>query len=179
MAALHALGPQVWMTQLRDVAQWWRERASFRVEPVDAPGGTRIDVRCSERARLLVRDWNCVGTAGTWNERWSVLDARSLRVNDGTRPFVGAVGTDPATANFLTEQGYVVDRGAGARRCTVVLRREDVAALGTRRGLVEHIEASQGPLIKLARWPDGTRSAFCFAGDLDALSLRDYARRLR
>jgi hypothetical protein len=179
LRALRALGPQVWMTQLRDVACWWRERASCRIERVEGPAGMRIDVHCSKRARVLVRDWDRARAGGAWNERWSVVHARSFSVDDGTRPFVGAVGLDPETAGFLTEQGYVVDTSARAAACTTVLRREDVAALGTRRALVEHIETSRGPLIKLARWPDGARSAFCFAGDLDALSLRDYARRLR
>jgi len=44
--------------------------------------------------------------------------------------------------------------------------------------LIEHIEASPGPLMKLGRWPDAAKSAFCLAGDLDALSLRDYMGRL-
>ena len=35
-----------------------------------------------------------------------------------------------------------------------------------------------GPVIRLWPWPNGMRSALCITGDLDALSLLDYAARL-
>jgi hypothetical protein len=39
------------------------------------------------------------------------------------------------------------------------------------------VRVSNG-MRKFSRWPHEAKRAFCFAGDLDALSLRDYGRRL-
>ena len=44
--------------------------------------------------------------------------------------------------------------------------------------LIRYIEESEGPLMRFSNWPSEAKSALCLAGDLDALSLRDYARRL-
>jgi hypothetical protein len=44
--------------------------------------------------------------------------------------------------------------------------------------MVRLIEEAQGPLVKFGAWPDGSKSALCLSGDLDALSLFDYTARL-
>jgi len=44
--------------------------------------------------------------------------------------------------------------------------------------LIETIEASPGPLVRYWRWPDGAKSALAVTGDMDALTLLDYAARL-
>jgi hypothetical protein len=46
------------------------------------------------------------------------------------------------------------------------------------RTIVEKIENAESPLARLARWPNGARSAFCVTGDIDALVLWDYGLRL-
>jgi hypothetical protein len=33
-------------------------------------------------------------------------------------------------------------------------------------------------LVRLARWPNGARAALSVTGDVDALTIRDYTRRL-
>lgn len=80
-----------------------------------------------------------------------------------------------ATASFLHEHGYVVDTSDDAVHCSVYL--DDVTRADGEVELLERIESSAAPLLKLGRWPNGARSALCIAGDLDALSLGDYASR--
>jgi len=53
-----------------------------------------------------------------------------------------------------------------------------MARLTSQVELIEHIEASTGPLIRYWRWPEGARSPMCVTGDVDALTLLDYAARL-
>ena len=103
-----------------------------------------------------------------------MLDARTVEVDAPIRPFVGAVGADGGTVAFLTEMGYVVDDGPNARECTLVLD----GAVRSPVELIRYIEESEGPLMRFSKWPSEAKSALCLAGDLDALSLRDYARRL-
>jgi hypothetical protein len=174
-----ALSPAVWLTQLREVARWWRERAGFAVRLSQRDGLLTVDFDCSTRATVLGRGLpRANGRA--WDDDWSVIEGRQLRIGDGeTRPFIGASDVEAPTIALLREQGYVVDTGDRARECGIVLDRAVLDRLRTPRALIEHLEADPAPLVKYARWPDGARSALCLAGDLDALSLRDYAQRLR
>jgi peptidoglycan/xylan/chitin deacetylase (PgdA/CDA1 family) len=176
LAAARACRPAMWRAQLRDVASWWAEKEAFSAELVRADDGLRLHLRCSDRATVLVRDWDPRGGVYAWDGRWSVLAARSVPIADGRRPLLGAVGVAPATVAFLRDQGYIVDDGHDAHRCALVLT--DAAETETPVALIDRIERSPGPLIRFSRWPDGAKSAFCFAGDLDALSLRDYVGRL-
>jgi hypothetical protein len=170
------LRPAVWLTQLRELARWWRERAVFGAHVVPERGGLRVVLECSDGATVLVRDWAVDGAP--WNDRWSVAAARELLFHGSPRPLVGVRGLDAGTLGFLREQGYVLDAGPEADDCGVVLDPDLVERLGNPVSLIEHIETSPGPLVRFSRWPDGAKAALCFAGDLDALSIRDYARRL-
>ncbi len=175
LAEARRLRPRVWLTQLRELAAWWLERAavSLRCGP-----GPRLVVQGSERATVLVRDWPWEAPRRPWDGSWQLLEAREVALDGSVRPLLGARGVGDDTVAFLREQGYLLDTGEHAPDCSVVLDGETVRKLGDRPRLLEHIERSPGPLVKLSRWPDGLKGAICFAGDLDALSLWDYAQRL-
>ena len=177
--AARAQRPTVWLTQLRDIAAWWRERSAFGVRTTAQGGGLVLDFDCSARATVLVAHWPWPATLRPWDGAWSVLDDRTVRIDGAPRPFVGVTGVDAATVAFLTEQGYVVESGADAAACSVSLSGRDVQRLKTPRAMIEELERSTKPLVRYSRWPSEAKSAFCLAGDLDALSLRDYAQRLR
>jgi peptidoglycan/xylan/chitin deacetylase (PgdA/CDA1 family) len=176
LTAAGACRPAMWRTQLRDVARWWVEKDGFSTSLVRHDDGLRLELHCSDRATVLVRDWEPSDAARPWDGRWSALERRSVPIAAGPRPFVGAVGLEPVTVAFLRDQGYVVDDGEDARRCALVLTPAELPDSPV--ALIDRIERSHGALIRFSRWPDGAKSAFCFAGDLDALSLRDYAGRL-
>lgn len=179
LQAASAQRPAVWMTQLRHVARWWREREAFGVTSSLEDGTLSVELDCSDRATVLVRGWRWGGRLTPWNGEWSVIDDRTLRIADGTRPFVGVSGVDEPTIAFLREQGYIIEDGEHASRCSLPLSGANVERLGSRRAVTDHLERSEAPLIRFSRWPAEAKSAFCFAGDLDALSLREYADRLR
>ena len=172
------LQPRVWMTQLRDVARWWDQRAAFAVRAALDGALLQIELDCSERGTVLVRDWNGDGKTKPWDGRYSVLLDRAVSVDSKLRPFVGARGASEQTVAFLREQGYAVEVGDEASSCTVVIDEAVDAALETDVQRLEFVESTQGPLLRFWRWPDEAKSAFCFAGDLDALSLREYAARV-
>jgi hypothetical protein len=58
----------------------------------------------------------------------------------------------------------------------VFLRIERFAA-GDELGLLSDLERGTVPLVRLGRWPNGAGSALCLTGDLDALTIWDYALR--
>ena len=172
------LRPRVWVTQLRDVGRWWRERAAFTAEW--ATDGDRLRVRfaCSPRGTILAKNVELDAPTHSWDGAYAVVEGRELTLEAGQRPFVGVAPSAPATTvEFLREHGYVVDTSSEATRCSIYLDEAALAQLGNEVALVEAIEASSAPLVKFGRWPDETRSALCVAGDLDALTLGDYAAR--
>jgi glycosyltransferase involved in cell wall biosynthesis/peptidoglycan/xylan/chitin deacetylase (PgdA/CDA1 family) len=179
LAEARRMRPGVWVTQLRDVSRWWREKAAFGVDQCAGPSGGRcVRLRCSDRATVLVRHLDAPHLA-PWSGSYRVLEGRTLDVPGHVRPFVGLAPDVPNRAiSFLGEQGYILEHGETARECGVYLDADCVSRLETDVRLVDHIEALPAPLIRFWRWPDEYRSALCVSGDIDALTLIDYAARL-
>jgi hypothetical protein len=84
----------------------------------------------------------------------------------------------PGAIAFLRDQGYIVEAGPRARGSSIYLSSADLAGYQDPVRLLSHIEASPAPLVRFWRWPAGARSALCVTGDLDALSITDYAARI-
>jgi hypothetical protein len=173
------LEPRVWVTQLRDVNEWWREKARFTVDRVGNQHGLHLTFHCSDRATILVRHLDIGVPTRRWHGSYRVVDGRSVPLGPHERPFVGVSPDTPsALVAFLQEQGYIVESGAEASLCAVYLSPTELAALHNQVELIAFIETSSAPLIRFWRWPEGTGSALCVTGDLDALSLTDYAARV-
>lgn len=172
------LTPAVWVAPLRAINRWWREKSSFAVQVADEPDSMTIHFDCSDRATVLVRNVETSEPLRPWDGDYQILTGRTLRIPPGQRPFIGLAPSAPAeTATFLREQGYIVETGDEATRCTLYLEPETLARLTSEVGLIDHIESSPAPLVRFWRWPDGAKSALSITGDADALSLRDYLSR--
>ncbi len=189
------LQPPVWITRLRDINNWWREKSSFAVALSHTPTGLRISFNCSERATILVKGLGSCGSDNAqcpepfgfaqdrpvegWDGAYYQLKAKTLQVASEPRPFVGLPADAPrSTSSFLLEQGYILDTGETATRCAAYIDAATLAGLTSQVELIKTIEASPGPLVRYWRWPDGAKSALCITGDVDALSLLDYASRM-
>lgn len=174
-----SLHPSVWMATLREISDWWREKAGFDVATSLTATGLLISFNCSERATILAKGLDACHSEQAWNGGYHLVRARTLRVPAEPRPFVGLSADVPArTVSFLREQGYIVETGDTARRCVTYIDAATLARLPSTVALVNHIEAASGPLVRYWRWPDAARSALCISGDLDALTVLDYAARL-
>jgi len=182
-AVLHRardLRPAVWITQLRDINRWWREKSGFAVDTCREGELVRLEFRCSDRATVLARHVDAGERMSAWHGSYRVVESRTLRVKaSAKRPFVG-VDADPAdpVVGFLKDQGYIVETGSEATGCATYLSSTDLARGQDQVRLIESIESSAAPLVRFWRWPSNARSALCVTGDLDALSLTDYAARL-
>jgi hypothetical protein len=169
-----SLLPGVWVARLRDIEGWWREKASFSADVTD---GT-IRFHCSERATILVRSVDGAGPTRPWHGSYDLLDSRTLTLQDSSRPLLGiAPGTPRQAIDFLADQGYLLDASDSGERCSLVIDAAVVERAGTDVALAQHIESAGSPLVRYWRWPSGNRSALSLSGDLDALSLVDYALR--
>lgn len=177
------LKPAVWIARLCDIGLWWREKAAFSVDL--STNGTELDLsfRCSNRATILFKDLPVQGEKAPWYGGYRQLPAGNLRprtvhVPLEPRPFLGLPAGAPAeTVTFLREQGYILDLGPTAPRCAIYLDPALLQRLQSKVDLVNCIESMPGPLVRYWRWPDGARSCLSITGDLDALTLLDYAAR--
>jgi hypothetical protein len=114
-----------------------------------------------------------------WDGVYHQLGTKALHVPAEPRPFVGLPADAPRhVVSFLREQGYILGTGETATRCGTYIDAATLARLTSEVELVKTIEASAGPLVRYWRWPGGARSVMCVTGDLDALTLLDYASRL-
>jgi peptidoglycan/xylan/chitin deacetylase (PgdA/CDA1 family) len=173
------LGPHVWLARLCEIAGWWQESARFSVRPTHTVEGLQLDFDCTDRATILVKGLNLDASVTVWDGAYSRLRARRLEVPAQPRPFVGLPADAPERiVSFLREQGYILDTGDTAPLCATYLDTNTLAGLDSDVALIEAIEVSPGPLVRYWRWPDGAKSALCISGDLDALTLLDYADRL-
>jgi hypothetical protein len=173
------LQPAVWVARLGDISRWWWERSRFTADIAADGDGLCLRFTCSDRATILIRDVATSAPSHAWDGGWRVLEGRTLPVRGGPRPVIGLAPDAPAhVAPFLHEQGYLLDTGETAAACRLYLDGPLLRKLDTEVALCEHIEASAAPLIRIWRWPNEAKAALCVSGDLDAVSLVDYAMRL-
>lgn len=173
------LQPQVWIARLCDISDWWREKSRFAVVISPTPQDLQLSFTCSERATILAKGLSACGSEPTWDGACIRLTTTNLNVPAEPRPFIGLPTDTPEhILGFLREQGYILDTSETAARCGIYIDAATLARLTSKVKLIDHIEKSPGPLVRYGRWPNGAKSAMCISGDLDALSLLDYASRL-
>jgi len=174
LRAARALRPGVWAARLCDIAQWWREKAALSIQLAVEGGRLHVHYDPLARATLLVRGVDLPGLEA-WDGVYRWARSADFYLPADPLPLVGlAPEAGARVAQFLSNQGYLLAQGEQAHRCAVYLSAQDLSG----RAWVERIERHDGPLLRLWPWPDGMRSALCISGDLDALSLLDYAARL-
>ncbi len=172
------LRPHVWIAALDELATWWlrRQRAVLVVEEA---GEERYWVRLEgvPEATLLVRGLSPRG-ATPWCGRDLIARARAFEVGGAVKPVVGVPqGAPRALLDFLREEGLPVEPSENRGRFGAYVelpsdgRFDEVAVLA-------QIESAPGPLVRLWRWPEGARCALAVTGDIDALTLQDFALRL-
>ncbi len=178
LLAARSLHPAVWIAQLRDISSWWKEKSAFDVTVTGSEDYLQVAFACSDRATILARGLD-TPAGDFWHGQYQRLRGCQFALPAHPRPFVGLpMGAPPAIVSLLREQGYIVETDEKATDCGIYIDEHTLSGLPDRVQLIDFIESAPGPLIRLWRWPDGYKSAMCITGDLDALSLFDYASRL-
>ncbi len=173
------LKPVVWITRMCDITDWWREKSKFGVKIQSTPDGIKIEFKCSPRATILASGLGLDTTQESWDEKYYRVKSETLEIATDSLPFVGLASSAPEHVGlFLREQGYIVDRTEKAMDCGIFIDDDLLAKLPDMVQLIKYIESSAAPLVRYWRWPNGAKSALSITGDLDALTLLDYASRL-
>lgn len=173
------LNPTVWVARLREICDWWEEKAQFNVDITPTLTGYDISFACTPNATILERGLNNNDHADVWDDKYYCIKSKTYNVNSNPLPFVGLASSVPESiAKFLKEQGYILVTGEMATSCGIYIDNSTSSELNSEVKLINFIEMSTAPLIRYWRWPRGAKSALCVTGDLDAITLRDYVSRL-
>jgi Polysaccharide deacetylase len=168
--------PPIWLARLDEIATWWRERSHTSVEVREHGSGMlRVSIRGPDGVTALGRGVEVPGER--WADGYVRIRETDFLVRATRRPFVGVhPSSAPSLITFLQEQGYIIEMADSPHDHTYFLQRERFLR-EDQRDLVTELEAGRFPLLRLARWPHGTRSALSITGDVDALTIWDYASR--
>ena len=91
-------------------------------------------------------------------------------------PIVGVSRRTPSEVlRFLDEEGlpHEVSDASASYGAYVDVSAED----WTEASVLDAVDRAPGPLVRVWRWPHGARSALAVTGDIDALTLFDFAIR--
>jgi peptidoglycan/xylan/chitin deacetylase (PgdA/CDA1 family) len=179
LSEARALKPAVWIARLDEIAAWWRARAEATLEITDAGNGRlHLAVTGPSGTTALTRGVQVDAPTAPWAEGYQQVQATTFTIQAPHRPFIGlSPTTSPKLTDFLRQQGYILEISDQGHRYSCYLDRPEFTAEHERR-LLTQIEASDRPLIRLGRWPNGAHSALAITGDIDALTLWDYGLRL-
>ena len=107
------------------------------------------------------------------------VTAERFDVRSDVRPVVAVHPASPvALPAFLRDQGYLVEVADSPNGYGSFLHRDRFSP-EDELPLVRELESGRTPLLRLGRWPRGARSALSITGDVDALTIWDYALRFR
>jgi len=169
----HAARPAVWLATLGDIAAWWQEKRACRVALARTEAGRWL-VRAEGPARASLQ----VRANDTSQARYQPAPGRDFVLGADACPCVGvSPAASPALAQFLATEGYAVVMTDRPGDCTVFVAQTNFSAEDA-LAVLAHVEASSGPLVRFARWPDDAQSVLAVTGDIDSLTVWDYALRL-
>lgn len=174
-----SLHPKVWLAQLRDISSWWKEKSNFQVKIEFTEGHSIFTFDCTPRATILLRGLDPIVASSHWDQNYWRLESDILRINSPIMPLIGLSPDSPQwVVATLSDMGYILDNNVTANQCSLYIDETCLRKYRNPVDLTTFIENTSVPLIRFWPWPDGTRSALCITGDLDALTLFDYANRL-
>jgi hypothetical protein len=168
--------PRMWLATLDEIASWWLARRDVRLR-VSCVSVDRYQVEVTGDPRATVIGSNLIDThAVAWWEREQVIQAPRVEITSARKPVVGISSRTPAAVlEFLAEEGFVCELTADPNTVGAYV---DVAGGWQETTLLEALDDAPGPLVRLARWPDAARGAVAVTGDVDSITLQDFAARL-
>lgn len=174
------LNPPVWLATLREIAEWWKERASSDLKVSSLSNGRyRVLAHCSDRATLLSRNCKVSAPVTEWANGYQRVIARDFVVASDKRPVIGVRPDSPSSAvTFLLNEGFVVEKDDRPDSYGIYLTGLTSFQEADEKPLSERIEQLNVPLIRYGRWPNGAKSALSLTGDIDSVTLSDFVLRV-
>lgn len=159
----------VWLAPLGEIADWWNERSRASVDVgVDGREGRwRVTVNASERVAVRCGQHRFAGTG-------------THEIDMPRKPVIhcGSDWTEDI-CNRVREAGYLIERSE-VDRAGCAFNLSDLAVpTADPDEIVRHLNARSEELTRIEPWPVGYKSCMSVTGDIDALTLFDFAMRLK
>ena len=174
--------PIVWIAQLREIAKWWKERKKFSIEIKGKDKEYVVDIDCSDEATILLKNINIeTEQAKEWYSDYKTIDSNvkslKVKVKSGYHPFIGVSPSAPeGLVSLLKEEGFYVEESTAKDKFKIYFEHNDFEEKD-KLSIIQKIDGSDAPLVRIWRWPRDARSALSITGDIDAMSIWDYVRR--
>jgi len=172
--------PPVWIARLGEIAQWWKQRDKFNFEINNEGNGQwRVRANCSDKATVLMRNCKVNVLTTDWADGYKSIDVRDFILESHVCPCIGVSPNSSEEAiAFLKGEGFVVAVGAQPENCGIYFDSLASFNQSDERRISEAIQSSNAPLIRFWRWSGKAKSALAISGDIDAITLADFAMRL-
>jgi len=179
LAEAKALAPAVWCARLDEIAAWWKagSGATLEITKINEKG-YHFSVSGPNGINVLVREVEIDAPTIPWNGGYRTVKELQFISKGTIKPIIGiSSSTSKVLSRFLQQQGYFIEVGQEPERYTFYF--DQVYFDVTQEKIIlDQIEESGCPLIRLGRWPNGNQSALAITGDIDALSIWDYILRM-
>lgn len=155
----------VWVATLDEIARWWERRSRSVLRALTlADGSQRAVLEGDPGARLVLRACGATTVVG-----------RTIDLPAGPRPLAAvSTRTPDAVRRFLEDDGVLTEVSDDARAFGAFI---DRPGTWTEVDVLAELERGPGPLVRIARWPEGAPSALAITGDIDAITLKDFVLR--
>jgi peptidoglycan/xylan/chitin deacetylase (PgdA/CDA1 family) len=185
----HGLELPVWLARIGEIAQWWKERNTFRMTfNAAGEGRWRVEATCSPDATILGRHLTIEHQeVQAWHSVDACIRSTSFIVNAPLRPCIGISEQTPVEVeDFLYEQGYPFERSLKENASDYAIYLDKPEGLGSsfeekaasKIALVDQIETLERPFLHFGCWPGGNRAALCISGDIDSVTVQDFFLRI-
>ena len=155
----------IWLATLAEVARWWRGRAGSDISVTAAGGDQYAVARSGAASDLFVVEPS--------SKRASLLSP-GRNIVAPRKPLIGLhPETGPALRIKVREAGYFFEDAADSSAYPVFFGPADVPD----DRFKGELERCNLPLVRENIWPSSYRAAVCVSGDIDCLTLGDFARR--
>lgn len=175
----HSLSPSVWIARLDEIASWYLAlgKATFDYRQEDN-NLYHLSISAPAGATTLLRSLKALTVTHPWAQGYHTVVENEFILQSTVRPWIGlSPGSPTSLERFLRHQGYLVEISSESTAYTYYLDRNSFNQQDE-RALLADLECENLPLVRLSRWPNGARCGLAITGDVDALTIWDYGRRL-
>ncbi len=174
-----SLQPAVWCARLDEIATWWKARteAEILISKI-ADDEYHFAVNGPKETSILAREIIVDAPITARINGYQEVKSFDFTFKSSVKP---VIGYSPSTSNtlvyFLQQLGYILEicQDNEPYAYKIDLAEFDVSQ---EREVVNQIEVSGCPLLRLGQWPNSAQSALSITGDIDALTVWDYGLRL-
>ncbi len=178
LADIQKRGKHVWVTDMCEIARWWKERSTFGFTiTAGTDGGFDVTCTCTDRASVLAR--NITEGGEVFRPGYQHAPSRHFQLQtNGCKPCIGIdPGCTPELHQFITELGFACETRQDGTTYAVSFEAKETYAPEREVEILTKIEKSDRPLLRFWLWPDKCESAFTTSHDLDCITLTDFVYR--